>query len=288
MIPSRFASHALAYATLLIPATAGITFKPLRAQPGESIGLVTHSETTGGTIENTYNTRKENGTIQIIRDRDLVWTFMDPTADGTRKGMVRVKGMATTTATTIGGRDDKDSDVSPLSGKMFAMTKTPTGDWKFTLDGSPPMARMKSEIDSLKVYLKRSWFPPHEVNLGDSWEFNPEWIKMIIHQDLPKSQTVGTMRLRQIRKTKAFEIAVMDVTIRSTGSEFFADGRETSGTVNLTGELTVNLKTMLDESLILKGTVTSSTGSATQSTKLTLPIELKATKSFVRNTTFLP
>ena len=38
------------FAAVVSPAFAGITFGPVRGQPGESVRLVTHSETHGGTI----------------------------------------------------------------------------------------------------------------------------------------------------------------------------------------------------------------------------------------------
>lgn len=279
----QYALPAVALIALLSPTAAGITFGPVRAQAGESIRLVTHSDTTGGTIRRTNFGKSSSGTISITRDRDLVWTFRDPTADGTRRGMVRVPLIQTTTKIKIDGKDENTTDRSPLCGKMFAMSKTPTGDWKFELDGSVPLTRIQTEIDELKIYLKRSWYPNREISLGDSWEFDPTWIKSIIHRDLAKAQTIGTMRLRQIRHMKDRQVALIDITISSTGTDFKADGSASSASVELTGEVAVNLNTMLDEFLELKGTFTTSASpSATESTTVTLPLHLTATKSFVR------
>ena len=280
-----YALPAAALIALLSPASAGITFGPVRGQAGESIRLVTHSETTDGTIQRTNygSATKSNGTISITRDRDLVWTFRDPEANGTKRGMVRVPLITTTTKINIDGKEENTTDQSPLTGKMFAMSKSPTGDWTFQLDGSVPLHRIQFEIDELKVYLKRDWYPKREVNLGDSWEFDPIWIKNIIHRDLAKAQTIATMRLRQIRRMKDRQLAVIDISISSTGGNFRADGSESSGSVELKGEVIVNLDTMLDEFLELKGTITTSASpSATESTTVTLPIHLTATKSFVR------
>lgn len=278
--------HALPAAVLialLSPATAGITFGPVRGQAGESVKLVTHSETTGGTIERTVSGKTSKGTISITRDRELVWTFRAPSADGTRRGMVRVPKITTTSKIKIDGHEENSTDESPLTGKMFAMSKAPSGDWKFELDGSVPLARMQSEIEELKVYLKRDWYPAREVNLGDSWEFDPAWIKMIVEKDLSSAQTIGTMRLRQIRHTQKGDTAVIDVTIRSSGGDFKADGSQASASIELKGEVIVNLNTMLDESLDLKGTLTTGASpSAGESTTVKLPIQLTATKSFVR------
>jgi len=277
----HFAASALICSTLLAPASAGVTFGPVRGQPGKSVRLVSHSETPGGTIERTVNDKTSKGKITITRDRDLVWTFRAPMADGTKRGMVRVSKLTTTTKIVIGGKEEKTTDDSKLTGKMFAMSKTPTGEWKFELDGAVPYTSSANEIEELKVYLKREWFPEHEVSLRDSWEFDPAWVKMMIEKDLEKAQTLGTMSLRQIRHTEKFQIAVADVSIRSTGEDYQSDGSQTSASVELAGQVSVNLNTMLDEMLDIKGTITTSASKPGESTKIILPVHLTVTKSFV-------
>jgi hypothetical protein len=274
---------AVAFAALVTSTSAGITFGPVRGKPGESVRLITHSETTGGTIQRTIAGQTYNGTMSIVRDRELVWTFRAPAADGSRRGMVSVPKITTATKTIIGGKEEKTDDSSPLTGKMFAMSKTPTGDWKFELDGSVPLTRVKTEIDELTVYLKRDWYPTKEVNVGDSWEFDPAWVKMIIEKDLAKAQTIGTMSLRQVRRSEKRQTAVIDISIRSTGADFKADGSESSAAIELSGQVTVNLDTMLDESLELKGVLTTSSSKPGESNKVKLPIRLTATKSFVKD-----
>ncbi len=279
--PSIFCAASLI--ALLSPASAGITLGPVRAQPGESIRLVTFSETPGGTIQQTGLGKPSSGKISITRERELVWTFRAPAADGTRRGMVRVPKLTTTSKTVINGKEQKITDNSPLVGKMFAMSKSPKGDWSFELDGSLPLARVQAEINELKVYLKRDWYPARELKVGDSWEFDPAWIRMIIEKDVSKAQTIGTMELRQVRTTATRQVAVIAVSIRSSGADFRPDGTETGANVNLTGELIVNLNTMLDETLELKGTIASNFIKGAESTQVKLPIRLIATKSFIKD-----
>jgi hypothetical protein len=268
----------------LTPASAGIVFGPVRGKPGESVRLVTHSATQGGSIEKTVSGKTTRGTIEIIRDRELIWTFREPTADGTRRGMVRVPEFTTFSKTVIQGKEDKSTEKSPLTGMMFAMSKAPKAEWTFQLDGSVPLSRIQTEIDEMKVYLKRDWFPARELKLGDSWEFDPAWVKKIIERDLEKAQTIGTMSLRQIRRSANNPTAVIDVAIHSSGADFRKDGTEATAKVELTGQIIVNLDTMLDESLTLKGTITTATDRVSQITKVTLPISLTATKSFIKDT----
>jgi hypothetical protein len=279
----RHSAPAVVLATLVSNAfAAGITFGPVKGQPGESVRLVTRSETPGGTIQRTLNGKPGSGTIAITRDRELIWTFRATAPDGTRRGMVRVPMITTATVVKIDGKEEKTNDQSPLTGKMFAMSKTPTGEWKFELDGSVPLTRVRNEIEELTVYLKRDWYPTREVKVGDSWEFDPAWVKMLIEKDLSKAKTIGTMRLRQIRRAANRQSALIDVTIESTGADFGSDGSQAAASIALTGQVVVNLDTMLDEQLDLNGTVTSSSSKPGETTKVTLPIQLKVTKSFVK------
>jgi hypothetical protein len=276
----------LLFPALLVCASAHaateIAFGPVRAQPGESIRLVSSSESKGGTVEITKDLRTSKGTIRIVRDRDLSWTFRVPEADGTRRGMVSVARISSSASVSVDGKEEKSEDSSPLNGKMFAMNKPPAGDWKFDLDGSIPLHRIQKEIDELTVYLKRQWYPERVVKVGDSWEFDPAWIRMIIEKDLPKAQTIGTMKLRQVRRTAQKDIAVIDVSVRGTGGDFRPDGTESKVQLELTGQVMVNLKTMLDEELKLEGVIITSTGKPSDSKKVTLPVNLVVTKSFVK------
>lgn len=282
-MPSHSARFVFAMVALCATASAGVVFGPVRGKAGESVRLVTKSETPDGNIRQTLAGKSTAGRIFITRERDLVWTFRDPAADGSRRGMVKVAKISTHTKTVIDGKTENIADDSPLASKMFTMSKTPKGDWKFELDGSVPLTRVQKEIDELKVYLKRDWYPARELNLGDSWEFDPAWVKMLVERDFPEAHTIGTMRLRQIRQSLLGKSAVIDINIHSTGGDFKADGRQSGGAVELTGQVTVNLETMLDEALELKGTVTTNSSKGTDITWMKLPVHITVTKSFVKN-----
>jgi hypothetical protein len=263
-------------------ASAGVIFGPVKSQSGESIRLVTHSASVGGTIERTIAGKTSKGSISVVRDRDLVWTFRETAADGTRRGIVRVDKTTTATKISIDGAEDESTDASPLTAKIFALSKPNNGDWAFEIDGSQLLPKMEKEIEELKVYLKRDWYPAREVSVGDSWEFDPLWIKMIVEKDLKNAKTIGTMRLSQIRSNQQGNFALIDINIHSSGGDFKSDGSNASATVELKGQVTIDLKTMLDKSLELKGTITTSASNADSSTTVTLPLSLTAAKSFVR------
>lgn len=262
---------------------ADIRFGPVLAGAGQSVRLVSHTTTLGGTITVEKDGRTSNGKIQYSRDRDLAWTFRNPAVDGSLRGMVTVAKINTFSTTTIDGKAEKSDEASPLNGKMFAMSKAVKGDWKFELDGSVPLREIDHEIAELTLYLKRQWYPHRVVKAGESWEFDPAWIRMLIQRDLKDAQTIGTMNLAQVVHSAKGDSAIIKVSVRSTGGDFRPDGTESSAQIELSGQVVVNLKTMLDESLELKGTVISRTGSPGNFKTVTLPVHLEVTKTLVNN-----
>lgn len=269
-------------ASHVAPAAEGIAFGPVRAQPGERVRLTSRSESRDGVLEITRDGKTTKETMRFFRERELCWTFRDPAADGSVRGMVEITKMDTFTTTVTGGREQKTEDRSPLNGRMFAMTKSPKGEWSFELDGSIPRARIQQEIDELTIYLKRRWYPERMVNVGDSWEFDPSWIRMILQRDLERAQLIGTMKLRQIRHTARKTVAVIDISVRGSGGAFQADGTEQRARIELKGQVMVDLKTMLDESLELNGVLETQNGRVSESRKANLPIRLVVNKTFVR------
>lgn len=262
---------------------AEIRFGPVLAGAGQSVHMVSHTTTLGGTVKVEKDGRVSNGKIVYSRDRDLTWTFRDPSSDGSLRGMVTVAKINTFSTMTIDGKSENADEASPLNGKMFTMTKPVSGDWKFELDGSVPMRQIDSEISELTLYLKRKWYPQRSIKIGDSWEFDPAWIRMLIERNLKDAKTIGTMNLRQIHHSEKGDSAIISVSVRSTGGDFRPDGTESSAQIELSGEVVVNLKTMLDQSLNLKGTVISRTAKPGETRTVTLPVRLEVTKTLVNN-----
>lgn len=263
---------------------AGITFGPVKGKQGEIVRMVSHSETPGGTIRIQSKGVDTTGVMLMTRDRDLTWSFQDPGLDGSRRGIARISKITTSTSIRINGREEKSVDKSLLSGTTLKVTKPPGGNWNFELHGEGilPLSRVRNELEELRAYLKREWFPAREVNVGDTWNFNPAWVQQVIERDLTQTKTTGTMKLRQINDGIFGKTAVIDVWIQSAGKKTRADGGESSADIDLRGQLKVNLKTMLDEQLDLGGTVISTTKGKGEARTVNLPIRLKVTKSFVK------
>ena len=97
----------------LLPAhAAGITFTPVIPKPGESVRVLSHSESVGATTSHTAEGRTTRGTLSRSRDHDLVWTFRTPAEDGTRRGMVKVNQLTTASKTVINGKEEATQTLS--------------------------------------------------------------------------------------------------------------------------------------------------------------------------------
>lgn len=280
LIHSAACCAIFAVSTALSNGGTEYSFGPVKAESGARIKMVSHIESSEGIIQPDPTGLLKRGSVTSTRDSELVWTFREPESDGTVRGMVRVLKLVKSVNTTIDGKAEKTSDPSPLSNKLIAMTKATGGDWKFELDGSIPRFRVENEVSNMTAYLKRKWYPDHKVKLGDTWEFDPKWIRMLVHRDFKNAQVIGTMRLRQVRHIAGSESALIDVKIRSSGGDFNPDGTAMDYSLVLDGTLTVNLKTMLEENMELKGTATSKISTATENHTTELPVLVKVTKSF--------
>jgi hypothetical protein len=265
----------------LAPAGAEVVFRPVVPQPGKSIRVVSVAETPGGRFTRTNLDGQTGGALAITGRRDLVWTFREPESDGNRRGILHVKEITTQTVTQAGGKQEVGEQTSPLNGRLLALSKPPGGEWKLEPGNAAPTKEIQAELDELKFYLQRAWFPPRAVVVGDSWEFDPAWVKYLLHRDVRQAQVFGVMKLRQIRNSRDGRSAVVDFTITGSGQELRADGTKATAKLDLKGQVVVNLQTMLEEVLEATGTLESSIGKAIESTTTTLPINLRVTKSFV-------
>jgi hypothetical protein len=281
MLRRPFSAILLLLAGTLLPADAQVVFRPPVPQPGKSIRVVSVAETQGGKFTRTNLDGQSSGALAITRSRDLVWTIREPEGDGTRRGMLHVKEIATRTVTEIGGRQETAELASTLNGKMLAVSRPPGSEWKLQLDNPIPTKEAQEDLDELKLYLKRAWFPPRAVVVGDSWEFDPSWVKHVLHRDVRQAQVIGTMKLRQLRSSGEGRSAVVDFTISGSGEELRADGTKAAAKLQLKGQVLVNLQTMLEEVLEASGTLEFSIGKAIESTSTTLPIQLRVTMTFV-------
>ena len=280
---ARSAHLLLATVTLATgSAQAGVTFGPPRLEPGQTVRLLVQSEVRKGTIESSSPSGLTSGSIQILRDRDLLFTVQRPAADGSPRAMLRVPRFESTTTIDLGGAPDTTTERSPLAGMQLAAVRDAGGSWIFTGNGRPIGDQAKTELEELNAYQSRKWFPERELQIGDSWEFDPAWLRLVVQRDLRDAQMVGTMKLRQVRRTRIAQTAIVDLSVESSGAKTDLGGRSTGATVSLHGEARIDLATMLDEAVELTGTIDMQSHDGGKRTTFHLPIRMTATKTIER------
>jgi hypothetical protein len=103
-------------------AAEGIAFGPVRAQPGERVRLTSRSECREGVIDLTRDGKSIREVMRFYRERELSWTFREPAADGSLRGMVEVGKMDTYTTTAAGGREEKAQLIGTMKLRQIRHT----------------------------------------------------------------------------------------------------------------------------------------------------------------------
>ncbi len=270
----------VAFLSLAIAAAAhaGVRFGPPNVAAGQRIRMVARTVSADATVETRSPEANTRAAMDYRREREVVWTLQQPAPDGAPRLMVRIPRFVTVSTLVVNNRPDVRTRISPLTDKLLAATRDKEGKWVFTTDGRVLGPRDEEVVEELAAYQDRAWFPDHEVQVGQSWEFDPRWIKLVVQRDLRDALAVGTMTLREIRRTRTAQTAVLDVAVHSSGTTTTAAYRETSATVDLKGRAVVNLLTMLDESLEIGGVVHSETSDGSRRTIVNLPLQLTVTK----------
>jgi hypothetical protein len=256
----------------------GVVFGKPKLSPGQRVRLKVLSEAKGGSLETRGPDGNSSARMDVVREREIVWTIMNPAPEGMPRVMVRIPKFVTISTLTINGVPDVRTTASPLIGKLVEATKKKDGSWVFVSDGSPIGGKAKEETRELAAYQNSDWFPDREVQVGESWEFEPRWIKLVLQRDLRDALVVGSMTLREVRRTMSAQSAVVDMIIRSSGTKTDEQFRETTASLELKGRAVVNLKTMLYESLELAGNYRSQVSDGAKRTILSLPLRMTASQ----------
>jgi hypothetical protein len=260
------------------PAAAGVTFGPIKLQPGQRVRMIARSLADNGRVETRGPDGNTSARMTVERAREIVWTIQERAANGTPRVMIRLPQFVTISTLVVNNRPDVRTEISPLTDKLLAATRNQEGKWEFVSDGRVLGKRDQELVEELAAYQDRAWFPEREVQVGDSWEFDPKWIKLVVQRDLRDALAVGTMTLREVRLTRAAQTAAVELVIRSSGTKLTSSYRETAAIVDLRGRAVVNLQTMLDESLELEGMIHSESSDGSRRTIVDLPVRLSVTK----------
>jgi hypothetical protein len=265
-----------------------VVLRPHHPTPGETIRITTTTTARNGAITVREGANQRTGTIEISRKR-----IIDQRLAGTgakQKLTFRVLSDDISTTTRLAGSPPETKLKSgPLSGLTATGMRDATKRWKFFLADTATDTARTTALAALEAYANRRWFPPRAVPVGTTWPIDPGFIRHIVARDLGKTPLEATMTLREVRKDpenpNAPGIAVLDCKIATRGHQKENAARPESGAiVSLAGTLEIDLATMLDQHLLLEGTLTTFASKDGTTTTVHLPVRMEATKKIVAKT----
>jgi hypothetical protein len=170
------------------------------------------------------------------------------------------------------GKKDKKTIESPLVGETVTGMQDATGSWRLFLDHSSG-AEQAVLMDELESYEKRRWFIEDAVNVGDSWDFSPSFIKHIMERELKGAKVEAKMTLKKVKQVNTIPVAVLSFYIRSLGVSL-----ESDASISLNGEVEIDLRNMFDYKIAMAGTMTTASTHKGVTTVVKSPIKYLVTK----------
>ena len=112
--------------------------------------------------------------------------------------------------------------------------------------------------------------------LGDTWDIDPGFVRHLIARDFGAAATEATLTLREIRTASEQRTAILDCRVKTKGER---KGADAGAGIALEGTLEIDLATMLDRRLVLKGSLVTHTASAARKKTVRLPLTIEVTKT---------
>ena len=172
----------------------------------------------------------------------------------------------------LAGKKDRKSIDSPLVGETVTGMKDADGTWRLFLDQAAG-AEQAVLMDELESYEKRRWFIEDPVNIGDSWDFSPSFIKHIMERDLKGTKVEAKMTLKEVKLVDTVPVAVLSFYIKSVGMNHDSDA-----SISLNGEVEIDLRNMFDYKLSMEGQMTTSSSHNGVTTLVKSPIKYLVTQ----------
>lgn len=225
-------------ATALFSGPLAAAESVLLADPDVKLGLKIEASTVSknGRTVTTGAGGSNTRSVDITRTRQLQRT-MAPDATG---GEVTYRILKDHITTVVDGK--KENTTAPLDGKVATGLRNGAGNWTFTLADGTATGEAVEQLEILAGFENRRWLPNRKVEVGESWNFAPNFIRASLKRDIPNPQVMGTMKLRQIGKAPdGTRQAIIDCFIRGGGQKELPQGGGAQADGGLTGNLTVNL-----------------------------------------------
>jgi hypothetical protein len=239
--------------------------------PDPNLALKIESSTVakGGRAETTGAAGTTQQSIDITRER-LIYRTLLPDAIG---GEVSYRILRDAITTSING--SSKSKTGGLEGKTAKALKNGAGNWTFSLADAIAYGEAADDLEMLGAFENRKWLPGRKVAIGESWNFNPSFIRRALQRDVPNPQVIGIMKLRKVEKARdGTRQAIIDCYIRGGGDTTLADGSVADAETGLAGNLTVNLDQPARMRFYLSGKLDTGTTQGTQTARATIPLSM--------------
>lgn len=277
MIP-RSPLLALMGLSLIAPAAAAplLTLRPYAQPSGQTLRIQTTTTSKGGRIIVEGHGEKAEGTTRLHRTRTLERRTAE---DGTTVHYTIIKD-SSESSNELNLPTRPGSQTSALTGKTAAGFRDSTGHWHLYLPGKTPTSVQATELAELGSLENRRWFADRPVKIGESWEIDPSFLRRLLLRDPGTASLEATVTLTTVRNIAGTDTAVLTLKIQSVATQRDTPNAPSeTATLNATGTLLVSLDTMLDRSLIIEGSLLSTSRANGTLTTLVLPFRSQTIRS---------
>jgi hypothetical protein len=281
MIPmNRLLLPALFLGSALLAPGNPVLLKKHNPAPNEAVVIHVLSDSKNGAMSITTGTQRQEGTISITRkrhfERKLLTTSVGPALQ------YKMLSDSKTTIVKLGETPDQETTQGALVGRTIRGFQDDTDQWRLYLSGGSASGQQAADLAEIEAYENRQWFPASPVNIGQTWTFNPAFIRHLTERDLGPAKLEALMSLKAITNVDNDRIAILNFSIRSQNSKESATGKIASGVLaSVDGTMHVSLTTMLDKYLHMTGSLTTVSKNLGQATRVRLPVNYTVTKTVI-------
>lgn len=269
MIPKLLPALAIASITTLSSAQAIESYLLKEPDPEVALHVETLTLVKGGITESTAGGKTQKVRTDVVRRREWQRTYSKDALGG----KVRFRMLRDEVGSRLDGKELLKS--GPLAGKTAVGQPNGAGNWTFSLETGTAVGDEVDELKAMEAIENRRWLPNRLVEVGETWEFVPQFIRGSLRRDVPDAVAVGLMELLSVtKKPDGTREALIKVVVRAGGESVKGVGN----VVGAEGALSGSLKTNLDKpglmSLRLNGKVVTAAHVGSADSVAQLPVTL--------------
>ena len=251
-----------------------VRFHHYQQNDGETVRITVRSHSGKGTLQVEDAQGGHAGKVRV--DWDQMIDRTEYLEAGVKKLRYRVLADKVVTSVVLDGKKNVTTTESPLVGETVEGMQDSLGQWRLFLDhlSGTEQTRM---IEELETYESRQWFVAGAVRVGDSWPFQPSFIRHMMERDLKGAQLDASMTLAGIERIDGVPVAKLAFTILSKGAKAEADA-----SIFLRGTVAVDLRNMLDYHTQMDGYLHTEAEHNGVHTKIKIPLHFTVKQSITK------